>query len=102
MWSEIGDSRIFGPQMLQEAEKKVKLIRDRVKTTQSHQKSYYDQKQRDIGFDPNDYVYLKVSPMRGLQRFKVKGKFAPRLIEPFRIIARRGQVAYQMDLPAEL
>ena len=40
-WSETGDSHIFGPGMLKEAEEKVKTIRDRLKTAQSRQKSYY-------------------------------------------------------------
>ena len=88
--------------MLKEAEEKVKLIRDRLKTAQSRQKSYYDQKHREISFEPGDFVYLRVSPMRGLQRFKVKGKLAPRFIGPFRILARRGTVAYQLDLPGGL
>jgi hypothetical protein len=66
-WSETGDSRIFGPDMLKEAEEKVKLIRDRLKTAQSRQKSYYDQKHRQVSFEPGEYVYLRVSPMRGLQ-----------------------------------
>ena len=47
-------------------------------------------------------MYLKVSPIRGLRRFKVKGKLAPRYIGPFRIIARRGEVAYQLELPSAL
>lgn len=85
-WSEIEDSCIFGPQMLQEAEDKVKFIGDKLKTAQSRQKSYYDQRHRGVSFEPNNYVYLRVSPMRGLQRFKVKGKLAPRFIGPFRII----------------
>ena len=34
-WSETGDSRIFGPDMLKEAEEKVKQIRDRLRTAQS-------------------------------------------------------------------
>jgi hypothetical protein len=88
--------------MLKEAEEKVKLIRDRLKTAQSRQKSYYDQKHREISFEPGDYVYLRVSPMRGLQRFKVKGKLAPRFSGPFYVIARRGTMAYQLDLPEEL
>ncbi len=57
-WSETGDSRIFGPDMLKEAEEKVKQIRDRLKTAQSRQKSYYDQKHREVSFEPGDSVYL--------------------------------------------
>jgi hypothetical protein len=45
-----------------------------------------------------DYVYLKVSPIRGTKRFKVKGKLAPRYIGPYQIQARRGEVAYQLSL----
>ena len=40
--------------------------------------------------------------MKGLQRFRIKGKLAPRFIGPFRIVARRGTVAYQLDLPGDL
>jgi hypothetical protein len=80
----------------------VRLIQDRLRVAQSRQKSYYDQKHRQISFELDEYVYLRVSPTRGLQRFKVKGKLAPRFIGPFRIIARRGKVTYQLELPAEL
>jgi hypothetical protein len=47
-------------------------------------------------------VYLKVSPMRGLRRFKVRGKLAPRFIGPFKILEMRGEVAYQLELPPHL
>jgi hypothetical protein len=47
-----------------------------------------------------DFVYLKVSPMRGLRRFKVRGKLAPRFIGPFKILEKRGEVAYQLELPS--
>jgi hypothetical protein len=43
-------------------------------------------------------VYLKVSPIRGMRRFKVKGKLSPRYIGPFRIFRRVGEMAYQLEL----
>jgi hypothetical protein len=46
-----------------------------------------------------DYVYLKVSPIKGIKRFGRKGKLAPRYIGPYQIQARRGEVAYQLSLP---
>jgi hypothetical protein len=53
-------------------------------------------------FEIGDFVYLKVSPMRGLRRFKVKGKLSPRFIGPFKILDKRGEVAYQLELPPQL
>jgi hypothetical protein len=47
-------------------------------------------------------VYLKVSPMSGLRCFKVRGKLAPRFIRPFKILEKRGEVAYQLELPPQL
>ena len=47
-------------------------------------------------------MYLHVTPLKGMQRFHVKGKLAPRYIGPFKILARRGDVSYQLELPEEL
>jgi hypothetical protein len=47
-------------------------------------------------------MYLKVSPMRGLRHLKVRGKLAPRFIGPFKILVKRGEVAYQLELPPQL
>ncbi|WVZ90613.1 hypothetical protein U9M48_036898 [Paspalum notatum var. saurae] len=55
-----------------------------------------------LEFTVGDYVYLKVSPIHGVRRFKVKGKLAPRYIGPFKIIDRKGEVAYQLELPDKL
>jgi hypothetical protein len=43
-----------------------------------------------------------MSPMRGLRCFKVRGKPAPRFIGPFKILEKRGEVAYQLELPSQL
>jgi hypothetical protein len=101
-WSETGDGKIFGPDILKEAEEQVKFIQERLRTAQSRQKSYADKKRRDVEFQPEDYVYLKVTPLKGMQRFSVKGKLAPRYIGPFKVLDRRGKVAYQLELPLEL
>ena len=47
-------------------------------------------------------VLLKVSPWKGVVRFKKHGKLGPKYIGSFRVLARVDQVAYRMDLPAEL
>jgi hypothetical protein len=47
-------------------------------------------------FEVGDFVYLKVAPMRGMKRFKVKGKISTRYIGPFNILERKGEVGYQL------
>jgi hypothetical protein len=99
-WSETGESQIFRLEVLKDAEKHVQMIRENLKIAQSRQKSYADKRIGD--FDIGDFIYLKVSPMRGTQRFKVKGKLALRYVGPFKIISRKGEVAYQLELPPQL
>jgi hypothetical protein len=70
-WSETGERKVFGPNILQEAEKQVRMVRENLRVTQSRQKSYADHRRRELSFKVGDFVYLKVSPMRGLRRFKV-------------------------------
>jgi hypothetical protein len=53
-------------------------------------------------FKGGDYVYLKVSPMKEVTRFGVKGKLAPCYIGPFQIIEKCGKVAYRLKLPEQL
>ncbi|KAK1663370.1 hypothetical protein QYE76_051529 [Lolium multiflorum] len=66
---EVGESQVFGPDVLREAEEKVHKIREYLKTAQSRQKSYADKRRREMTFEIGDFVYLKVSPLKGMQRF---------------------------------
>jgi hypothetical protein len=77
-----------------EAEKQVKDIQELLRAAKSHQKRYYDPKHREVTFEPGEYAYLRVTPMKGVKRFHTRGKLAPRYIGPFPVIARRGRVAY--------
>jgi hypothetical protein len=101
-WSQTGESQVFGPEVLKDAKRQVQMVRESLKVARSQQKSYADKRRRDLSFEIKDFVYLKVSPMRGTRRFRVKGKLAPRYVGPFKIIDRKGEVAYQVELPPQL
>jgi hypothetical protein len=79
-WSETGERKIFGLDLIVEAKDKVKIIQANLKTAQSRQKSYADQRRKPLQFQVGDFVYLRVSPTRGVQRFGIKGKLAPRYV----------------------
>jgi hypothetical protein len=101
-WSEPGERCFFRPDMVKETEKKVQRIIHNLKEAQARQKSYADKRRQPLYFQVEDYVYLKVSPMKGVSRFRVKGKLAPRDIGPFPFLERYGPVAYQLQLPETL
>jgi hypothetical protein len=101
-WSQTGERKIFGPDLVIEAEEKVKTIQNNLKAAQARQKSYADIRRRPLQFQVGDFVYLRVSPTRGIQRFGVKGKLAPRYIRPFEILEIYGPVAYRLLLPPQL
>src|SRR4051812_21018704 len=101
-WSETGERQLFGPDMIKDAEEQVRIVRDRLKAAQSRQKSYYDRHYRQESYNLGENAYLRVTPLKGTQCFGIKGKLAPRYIGPFRILDKRGEVAYQLELPPHL
>jgi hypothetical protein len=63
-----------------EAKEKVKQIQANILAAQSRQKSYTDKRRSPLEFEVGDHVYLRVSPMKGVHCFGIKGKLAPRYI----------------------
>ncbi|KAK5784835.1 hypothetical protein PVK06_039374 [Gossypium arboreum] len=101
-WTELGESKIFGVDLIRDAEQKVKVIRESLKIAFDRQKSYADMKRKDIEYQVGDKVFLKVSPWKKILRFGRKGKLSPRFIGPYEISERVGPVAYRLILPPEL
>jgi hypothetical protein len=101
-WIKPGVKVIFGPDIVEEAEAIVRHIQDNLKATKSRQETYAKKRRQPLAFEVGNHVYLRVSSMKGLKRFGVKGKLAPRYIRPFPIVEKCGTVAYKLDLPPSL
>jgi hypothetical protein len=101
-WSKSGERVIFGPDIVTEAEEKVKQIQTNILTTQSRQKSYADKRCCPLEFEVGDHAYLRVSPMKGVHCFGIKGKLAPHYISLYPIIDKYGLLSYQVELPSKL
>jgi hypothetical protein len=95
-------SGIFGPDLVEEAEATVCRIQDNLKATKSRQETYANKRHQPLEFEVGNHVYLRVSPMKGMMGFGVKGKLAPRYIGPFPILEKCQCVAYKLDLPPSL
>jgi hypothetical protein len=101
-WDQTRERQFYGPELIQEAEEQVRIIRNNLRVAKTRQNSYADNRRRQLEFEEGDHVYLKVSPLRRMRRFKVKGKLSPRFIGPFRIFRRVGEMTYQLELPDHL
>jgi hypothetical protein len=93
---------IFGPDIIEEAEAIVHCIQGNLKAAKSRQETYANKRRRPLEFKVGYHVYFSVSPMKGVKRFEVKGKLAPRYIRPFPILEKCGTVAYKLNLPPSL
>ncbi|GKC49005.1 hypothetical protein Tco_1071750 [Tanacetum coccineum] len=94
------------PGLLQQPDSRMEMGRDSygfyLRLVRDRQKSYADKRRKPLEFSVGDYVLLKVSPWKGVVRFRKKGKLAPRFVRPFEIIEKVGLVAYRLDFPEEL
>nr|GFA92405.1 putative reverse transcriptase domain-containing protein [Tanacetum cinerariifolium] len=101
-WDEVGSRELASTDVVLATTKKIEIIRKRLKEAQDAWKSYANKRRRPIEFNVGDFVMLKVSPWKGVMRFKNKGKLSPRFIRPFIILKRVSEVAYVLELPEEM
>jgi len=87
---------------MQETTEKVKMIQEKMKASQSRQKSYHDKRTKDIEFQVGDHVFLRVNHVTGVGRALKCQKLTPRFVGPFEIVEKIGAVAYQIVLPLSL
>ena len=101
-WDKAGERQFLRPELVEQATEAIKKIRERMKTAQSRQKSYANCRRRLLEFEPSKKVFLKISPTKGITRFRKRGKLNPRFIGPFEVLERIGKVAYRLALPPSL
>ncbi|GKA26369.1 putative reverse transcriptase domain-containing protein [Tanacetum coccineum] len=101
-WAEVGDAQLTGPEIVRETTEKIIQIKHRLQALRDRQRSYADKRRKPLEFQVEDKVMLKVSPWKGVIRFGKPGKLNPRYIGPFKILAKVGMVAYQLELPEKL
>jgi hypothetical protein len=80
-WIEDGHVSKSGEICIQEMADKVKLIRERLKTAQSRQKSYADNRRRDLKFKVGERIFLKLTPSRDILRHPRGGKLSPNILD---------------------
>jgi hypothetical protein len=85
-WIEPREKVIFRLDIIEEPEETVHHIQDNLKATKSCQETYANKRCRPLEFEVGDHVYLRVSAMKGMKRFAMKWKLAPRYIRPLPIL----------------
>ncbi|XP_027062827.2 uncharacterized protein [Coffea arabica] len=104
-WKEVGERKILDPttmSWIEEANEKVKLVHQRIQAAQSRQKSYADNRRKDLEFVVGDLVFLKITPLKASLLSGKGKKLQPRFVGSYKVIQRVGNVAYKLELPLSL
>lgn len=93
---------MIGSNIVQETTNKISLIRERMCTAPSRQKSYADKRRKPLEFQEGEHVFLRVNPKTGVRRSVKVRKLNPYFMGPFQILKRVEHVAYQLTFPPQL
>nr|GEW36671.1 putative reverse transcriptase domain-containing protein [Tanacetum cinerariifolium] len=96
------DAQLTGLEIIHETTEKIIQIKKHIQAACDRQKSYADRRHKPLEFQVRDRVMLKVSTWKGVIRFSKRGKLNPHYIRQFKILAKVGTVAYQLELPKQL
>ena len=77
-WDKVRERTLVGPELVQQAVDKIQIVKQRMKAAQDRYKSYADQRRQPLEFEVGNPVFLRVSPTKGVYRFRVKEKLSPR------------------------
>ncbi|XP_057418399.1 uncharacterized protein LOC130712589 [Lotus japonicus] len=98
-WYKSGEGVVVGLEIVQQTTEKIKMIKEKIKASQSRQKSYHDKRRKDLEFEKGDHVFLRVTPVIGVGRALKSRELTPRFIGQFQKSERVGVVAYRIALP---
>ena len=70
----------MGPDIVQQTTEKVKMIQEKMKASQSRQKSYHYKRRKDLEFEEGDHVFFRVTHVTGVGRALKSKKLTPRFI----------------------
>ena len=85
-WDEVEEQNLSNEKLIEVSTKKIHIIEERLKVAQDRQKSYVVTWQKDLEFEVDDKVFLKVAPWKGVIRFQKRGILNPRYIGPLELL----------------
>ncbi|XP_028112425.1 uncharacterized protein LOC114310573 [Camellia sinensis] len=89
-------STAFHPQIDGQSERTIQTLEDMLRACVI---DLGDNRRRNLVFGVGDHVFLKVSPMKGVIRFGVRGKLSPRFVGTFEVLDRISE--FKEDLTYE-